>query len=462
MKSNNIIYSFFIILALLFWNPISYFLIYSNTPIYSIKAIHLFYWIVFISGTLLVIFIQNNMFNDKIKNVLFSISLIGILFSISVIGDRVFGLVTKNDIVKIKNQEGLIFNPNSKARYKTVEFEFIAKINSLGLRDREIDIYKGEMYRILCFGDSWTYGYGVNIEDSWPKKLEEYLLSKGYNNIEVINCGRPGLYTTKYKYYIEKYVPLLKPDLVLVGVLQIDDLAQLFPNKFTNKQELINAGNLKTFARKIKPMIISYLKSSIVNILSHQRSLYVTSTWDDTNTSIIQNYNYWQNIRFYTLNDTVQSLFRSGNLNPGLLDYYINFPDRITIFNDQNHPATKFSAQEMINDFEYMKDICYSHNSNLIFINIPTNYFIGHEVIRTPSDILNSYYETHNNIDPIYRSVAKANDIPYIELTDHFIGLENKSNYLFKYDGHPNAKGYDEMAKYIGKQLIEEKHLIKR
>ena len=42
------------------------------------------------------------------------------------------------------------------------------------------------------------------------------------------------------------------------------------------------------------------------------------------------------------------------------------------------------------------------------------------------------------------------------------MGLQNKSDYLFKYDGHPNEKGYREMAEYIGKQLIEKKYLNKK
>ena len=34
----------------------------------------------------------------------------------------------------------------------------------------------------------------------------------------------------------------------------------------------------------------------------------------------------------------------------------------------------------------------------------------------------------------------------YIELTEHFVGLQNKSEYFFKYDGHPNKKGYEEIV----------------
>ncbi len=458
MQSNNKIYSFFIILALLFWNPTSYFLIYANTPIYSEKVFHIFYWFVFISGMLLIFLIQKNMLNDKIKNVALTLAFTGILFFAFVIIDRAIGLISKNEEVQVQKQEWLIFEPNSKARYQTVEFDYVTNINRLGLRDKEINIEKENKYRILCFGDSWTYGYGVNVENSWPKILEQYLITNGFENIEVINCGRPGQFTTTYKNYMEKIVPLLKPNLVLVGVLQLDDLAQLFTDSFIVNQ----SGTIKTIMRKIKTGSLRFMKYSFKNVLHSSKTLDITSDWEKISTSMISDFSRWQNIRFSTLNDSVQSLFKNGNLAPSLLDYYINYPDRITIFNNQNHPATKFSITEMNKDIKKMRDICHKHNSKLIFINIPMNYFTGHEVIRTPSDVLNPYFEKNNNIDPIYRSIANANNLPYIELTDHFISLQNKSEYLFKYDGHPNEKGYQEIAKYIGKQLIEKNHMIKK
>lgn len=458
MKSNNKIYSFFIIIALLFWNPISYFLIYGNTAVYSEISIHIFYWIVFISGILLILLIQKNMLNDRIKNIVFSMALIGILFSTFVIIDRAVSLVTNDEMTQVHKQEWLIFEPNSKAHYQTVEFDYVVNINSLGLRDKEFNIEKGGKYRILCFGDSWTFGWGVNVENSWPKKLGQYLLANGFENIEVINCGYPGGYTSTYKKSMGKIVPLLKPDLVLVGVLQLDDLAQLYQNNVINSQ---SGGKIK-IKRKIKSVMKSYLKYSLKSIFISSNPVEIKLNWGKASKSMMENFSPMQNISFYALNDSVRSLFRSGDLNPGLVRYYINFSDRIAIFNNPNHPATKFSIQEMDKDIKGMRDVCYKNNSDLIFINIPINNFTGHNVIRAPSDILNSYYETHNNIDPIYRSVANANNLPYIEMTNHFIGLQNKSEYLFKYDGHPNEKGYEEIAKYIGKQLIELNHLIKR
>lgn len=86
---------------------------------------------------------------------------------------------------------------------------------------------------------------------------------------------------------------------------------------------------------------------------------------------------------------------------------------------------------------------CFLYNSNFVFVNLPNNRFTGHIVVRTPSDVLNSYFAANNNIDAIYRSIANANEIPYVELTEHFIGLQNKLAFFFRYDGHPNEKGYE-------------------
>jgi len=377
MNTNNRIYSFFIIIALLFWNPVSYFIFYRNTPIYSIEEIHILYWTIFICGILLVYLIQKNIFCNVIKNIIFTVAITGILFSVFVIMDRVVDLVSKNEAVQYRKSQWLIFEPYSKAKYHTFEFDFIANINSLGLRDHEIKIDKGDKYRILCFGDSWTYGYGVNVENSWPKKLEQYLSTNGFENIEVVNCGQPGQFTRTYLTYMKEIVPLLKPDMVLVGVLQLDDLAQLYTNNFTINQSRV----IETFIRKTKSVLLRYFKYSFKNIFPPSRILDVTANWNKITTSRINNYNHWQKLRFSTLNDSVQDLFKNGNIEPSLLEYYINYPDRITIFNNPEHPATKFAINEMSKDLNEMKDICYNNSSGLIFINIPINYFTGHIVI---------------------------------------------------------------------------------
>jgi hypothetical protein len=89
--NNNKIYSIFIALALIYWNPISYFLFYSNTPVYC-KPIYFLHWIIFITGILFIFLIQKNKLNETIKNIVFMIAFVGIFFSSLVVVDKIIGI----------------------------------------------------------------------------------------------------------------------------------------------------------------------------------------------------------------------------------------------------------------------------------------------------------------------------------------------------------------------------------
>lgn len=454
MESNNKIYTFFVIVALLFWNPLSYYLFYTNTPIYDIIYLKILFWSILIGGILCILMIRLNILGKIVKNILLIAATCGIMFALLVSLDRFYGLITTDDTER-RDTKWLIFEPNSVAKYKTFEYEYIAKINSLGLRDHEFPIEKGNNFRILCFGDSWTYGYGVKLENSWPKILEQKILSSGYRDVDVINCARPGQFSGTYKEYMSDIVPLLKPDLVLVGVLQVDDLAQVYTNDFI----INNTGLLQTFIRKGSTVVIRFFKYSIHNILPPNRVIEVTKNWDRINQSMISKFSRWQKLRFYTLDESVQNHFIEGQIEPSLLNYYINYPDRVLIFNNPENDKTKFAIEGMNADFNDMKNICDENDSKLIFINIPISHFTGHEVIRNPSDVLNDYFLNNNNIDSIYRNIAESNNIAYVELTEHFKSLPNKFDYHFMYDGHANINGNTEIANYILGYLIKNNHI---
>jgi len=429
----NKIYSFFIGLALLFWNPLAYYLLYRNTPVYFVKAINVLYWMVFSLGILSICLLSK--IPEKIKKILFAFAMGGIVFSILALANA-----TQARMVE---PEGLIFTPNTAVHYKTSEFDFIVRTNSLGLRNKEFELHKSK-FRILCFGDSWTYGWGVNVENAWPAKLETILQSKGYA-IEVINCGQAGTHPNDYARYIKKLVPILKPDLVLVGILQGDDLAQLYENDpifSPPKPEKSLLNDLKSGARM-------YLQFSVNNIIkTKHKQVEVKEESKKSAKEIISKFSYLEKVRYKTLPDSVRILFEGGNLNPGLVYYYLQFPDRLTIFNNPNHPATQFAIKKMDQDLKIMK----ASFDKTVFVNLPLNIFTGHEVIRCPSDIYNPYFAVNNKVDSIYKDLAEKNKLDYIELTNHFLRLE-KTGYFYRFDGHPTEKGYEEIASYIASEI---------
>lgn len=468
MKNSTNILIFFIAIFLLFWNPISFYIFYSKYEIYNSLSLKLLFWILPISSLLLIAtLIKKNHILIKFHNVIFGFYFLGIFFSILIIINSLLGFFTSSRIKSTSNnsnnENGLIFEPNTSAIYKTVEFDFNSKISSIGLRNKEISIQKQEgTYRILCFGDSYTYGWGVNIDHSWPMQLEEYLRHQGLLNIEVINCGQPGQYTSTYKKYMAEIVPLLKPDLVLVGILQIDDLAQLFENHFILENDKINLNSnlLINDISNFKYLFKEFSKASFGNYITilkrakNEDKIDVSRTWQESSNNQIEKFEKLQKLRFLTLPDTVKVLFKTGNINPGLLHYYINFPDRITIFNSPNHPATIFALDKMDKDINEMKSICQANEINMVFINMPTEYFCGHEVGLSQAEFPDSYFLDNNNIDSLYRDIANRNQIQYLQLTERFIELKGKETVFFLYDDHPNEKGYKEIAESVGEYLI--------
>ncbi|GAB4136003.1 MAG: hypothetical protein Fur0037_00190 [Planctomycetota bacterium] len=100
------------------------------------------------------------------------------------------------------------------------------RINSFGLREREEirpDNKRDGEYRIVCIGDSFTFGWGIPVELGWVRLLENEL-RRGGRDVRTVNCGASGaLVTDEYAMGLEKRFGAFQPDAVLV-TLCLNDL----------------------------------------------------------------------------------------------------------------------------------------------------------------------------------------------------------------------------------------------
>ncbi len=88
------------------------------------------------------------------------------------------------------------------------------RINSDGLRDQEYSVQKSKAYRIAVLGDSLTFGWGVEKEDTFETLLEQRLSDR--RSVEMINFGT-GNYNTEQQVnlFLEKGLKY-SPDKVVV------------------------------------------------------------------------------------------------------------------------------------------------------------------------------------------------------------------------------------------------------
>lgn len=98
-------------------------------------------------------------------------------------------------------------------------YENPVHVNRLGLRGPDLGKKAPGELRILCLGDSTTYGQGVADEDTIPACLEAELarlVPSGSHRVRVVNGGVRGYGTKQELALLEEVGPAIEPDLVLL------------------------------------------------------------------------------------------------------------------------------------------------------------------------------------------------------------------------------------------------------
>lgn len=93
-------------------------------------------------------------------------------------------------------------------------------INSLGLRGPELR--NTDALRILCLGNSCTFGAGISYTETYPYKLETLLKVHKKIGVEVINAGVPNYSSFQGLRFFKRDLIKLKPDIVIVEFGIID------------------------------------------------------------------------------------------------------------------------------------------------------------------------------------------------------------------------------------------------
>ena len=153
--------------------------------------------------------------------------LIGILVLISRPSDRTTGptldQLARGDVGPV---DGALHQPDETselpyvlARDRVVTHEQIDyRTNSHGFRDRDIELAKPEgVARVAVLGDSYTFGHGVALEDTIPRRLEDAIAQlQGSLPVEVLNLGISGYNTELQVDLLRSRGLVFEPDLVLV------------------------------------------------------------------------------------------------------------------------------------------------------------------------------------------------------------------------------------------------------
>lgn len=109
--------------------------------------------------------------------------------------------------------------------------------------------------KILCLGDSVTFGWNVSEDESFPAQLEALLISRYPGGLNVINAGIPGHSSHQGRLRIENLIKRFRPEHAIL-CYGINDR---FPSKLTDRE--CQAGFAKTINLIKKSQIFTLLSA---------------------------------------------------------------------------------------------------------------------------------------------------------------------------------------------------------
>lgn len=98
--------------------------------------------------------------------------------------------------------------------YENIRYGIKYTINSKGFRTTEFNDTKSRLSRIIALGESSTMGMESGDSETWPSRLQQYLLADGFD-VEVINCGIGGAISSHHLAMLRSELIGYKPDLIL-------------------------------------------------------------------------------------------------------------------------------------------------------------------------------------------------------------------------------------------------------
>ena len=292
-------------------------------------------------------------------------------------------------------------------------FSEYIRTNADGLRDVEHSLEKEHgTLRILGIGDSFTFGWGVPLEDAFMKQLEKQLVGVAGQKVETIIAGVPGYGLNQYYIYLKYYGVKYHPDIVVIAYFTDDlptDLVESLPPVETFKDGLKYKGGV------------------------------------------------WHHARLYNFLTTAAGIIRVRN-RPTTIDYLSDLEARRVEWSRYERLLT---CEE--DETEHQK-MCKAHETGDKRVRLLQEYFTRIQAITSEidatfvlmfiPDIAHLYHPEYQSINRVLTRLARTHNIPFVDMTPIFeASSDPRTNYLWPRDAHTNRHGHFQIASAL-KRLI--------
>lgn len=345
----------------------------------------------------------------------------------------------------LPERRSIVFPADSRFALRTSEFAFQARVNSLGFRGAEPSSERSAL-SVLALGDSATYGWGVGDAETWPTVLERELRRRGVR-VDVANLGRPGAGPEQYAQIAEAAVPLLKPDWVIVGLLQGDDLNQSVPAKHAEDESagaVLDA--LYPTLVEMRATLSSSSKDPLVISADTARA-----KWRELATELVGRLRPDQRERFEALPDDIVQRYRDGDLNPYVVALAVREPHYYSWLLDPSNAVVERKVSAMAEQLERIRKLAESNGARVLCVSVPNWPYVSHPEAgrRLGFELSPEMLVTAAPDDEMRRACEEAGIEP-LDVTEALRRHAREAGTLFfPLDGHLTAEGQRLFAETI-------------
>ncbi|MEZ5819234.1 MAG: SGNH/GDSL hydrolase family protein [Bradyrhizobium sp.] len=374
-------------------------------------------------------------------------TVLGTVAALAVV-ETLFSLLTGREPAS----RSLALPPNQIVEYKTPDFQFQAATNRLGFRGPEFPVGKREgVYRIAVLGNSFAYGWGLEYEDTWPRQLERRLNEEGLK-IEVANLATPGTSPRIISEIAGKSLPLLKPDMVLLAVLDGAAVVTYQPAARDERppswrQKLTNA---LAYALPGTVAGLQWVHDAVSGPEFIPASA-ASREWERQARSYLARAPDLERQRFAAIDPRTRSRFLSGNMNSPLVIQAIRKPDQ---FRDvvTSEALTEKAIEEMRGTFAEAK----ARSKNAIVVSMPYAAYLDEEAQRILRTVGFDVDFDLSVIDPVRaaRTAAEEAGVSFVGVTDAFRANATAEMFI-PFDGHYSPAGSRLFAELIAPRIAQ-------
>ncbi|MFW5838029.1 MAG: alginate O-acetyltransferase AlgX-related protein, partial [Desulfovibrionaceae bacterium] len=390
-----------------------------------------------------------------------ALGLAGVILLVETIGSRIAPISKEESYWELKD-DGRAFGliPNFEGFLISPEFSHRIQTNALGFRDhRNATQIMNADKMILCMGDSFTFGYGVNYQDMFSQQLESLLQAQKCDYAVVSSGHENGWSPVQYDFYLRRYMDELQPDVVVAAVFPTNDLHDhKVLRRVYNEQGEEVAQELSAYT----VVDGKFMDARFVDGKKHQESQSLYQSLEDILENAWRDGKAWLYSRSYTFRVIELLWARYIEKRPGLwfeLPYF-----HLTGAPREDDTLYKETLQSLLD----MNAFCARQGVPFVVMLIPDKLQVSEAyhpqllaasnadnttqglleqalVTKQPQQFLTSFFEEHG--------------IRYIDLLDDLREADKTTDMYYRMDGHWLPVGHELVADILYQYLAENRLL---